>query len=436
MRYLPLIIGAAFAAPTSLVSHAADLEFNGFLSATGGIALKQFENNRGEEEDVLDYTDDLSFNNDSLFGLQAQARLSDKTSVTGQIISRGEDDYATELAWGYVSYAATNNLTLRMGRFRTPYYTYSAFIDVGYAYPWITPSDSFYSIQFNNIDGVDLVYNTPLTENTELELQVYTGSVNDEFQLADIDRQLVSKVRNQIGLASTISYGDFSFRASIHTGDFTAENFTSIVLEDRLEGGSTIQDLKNNLSALAPALGIESIVNDINADLEIDELETRFTQAGIKYDGERFFFVSEINRVDFDGGPAADQKRFHSTFGVNFGNTTVFVGYAESDDEPADLLKGLAGQNIDQQIFEKAGIADTNFESALNAVSITLSQISETVTAGIRYDFDAGAALKIQYDAITRPKDTISSQIISPAPGGLDGDSSEGVLRFGVDLVF
>lgn len=397
MRYTPLLLSAIFIAPASY----AELSLNGFLSAVGGQAL---------DEPVRQYEEDFTFTQDTLFGLQARADLSDKLSVTGQIVSRGEDDYKTELAWGYMAYQLNESLTARMGRFRTPFYSYSDFIEVGYAYPWIAPADEVYALQFDNIDGFDVLYSAPLFGDLSVDLQFYAGAVNDDFELEKAKQTLDMQTRNHAGLAATFYYGDFSLRASTHSAKLTAQNFDSIS-----SNGQTIAFLKTSLDSAQALIGQAALFDAIKSDLAIDDLSTTFTQFGFKYDGEYVFLVSELTELDFDGGPAADQKRMHASLGFHWGSATLYTSYAKADDEAANLTKGLEQFNSPQL---------TPLITALETISETLSITSETTSVGIRYDFDAGAAFKIQYDQISTPSATS------------DKDDNNGLIRFGVDLVF
>lgn len=413
MRYTPLLFSALFSAP---LSYAGDLELNGFLSAIGGVATKQHDAalsaDETSKESILGYGEDVTFNSDSVFGLQVSASLSDKTSIVGQLISRGSDDYQTELSWAYVSYAASKNLTLSLGRFRTPFYTYSAFIEVGYAYPWIAPSSDVYSIQLDNIDGVDAVYSSSLTENVSLDLQLYAGSVNSDFNIESADFSLDAETRNHIGFAATLNYSNLSLRGSIHQADITVANLDSV----ELGAGQSIGTLR----AALDSFGLDSEL------LNINDVGAVFAQAGLKYDGERIFFIAELIDVDFDGDtPLADQSRYHSTLGLNFGNAMVYVGYAESDDEPVALDSDLGGN---AQLEAVLG-------APLRAIASAFAVVNETKTVGIRYNFDTGAAVKLQYESFSSPATDRVSLILNP-DADLSGDISEGIVRFGVDLVF
>ena len=130
-----------------------DLGIYGFLSVGASMLVNNNENeDKGVDGVTLDGFDDQSgnFKQDAIFGLQITKQINESTSATGQLVSRGTSDYNTEASWAFVTYNANKDLDLRMGRLRIPFFYYSEFLEVGYAYNWIrTPSD-VYSIPFHN----------------------------------------------------------------------------------------------------------------------------------------------------------------------------------------------------------------------------------------------------------------------------------------------
>lgn len=413
MRYMPLLLSAAIVAPAA---HA-DIQLNGFLSAVGGTAT---------DEPIRNYEKDFTFTQDSIFGLQARADLSDKLSITGQLVSRGKDDFATELAWGYLAYEASKNLTLRMGRFRTPFYFYSDFLEVGYAYPWVAPAHEVYEgLQFDNINGMDAIYNVTLFNTIEAQFQTYFGSMNDEYALNKSGQVLDAQTRNNLGLSATFGIGDFSLRASAHSAKTTIHDFNDIVLDK--ESQTTLASFKlqlEQLGAAAPTLGVPALsqmTQELITELDLNDTETTFTQIGLKYDGEYLFGVAEATNLDFKTGPAADQQRYFVSTGVNIGSTVLFVSYSEADDEAVDLSKELTALNQNPALAPTL----TPVIDALDGISQALTVTSKTTSVGIRYDFEPGAALKLQFDNIDTPDATDPTKT-----------NSQGLVRFGVDLVF
>ena len=62
------------------------------------------------------YDDDIKYDVETRFGLQAMAVLDGKLGVTAQVISEGIDDFKPELEWAYLSYAYSDSINFRLGR--------------------------------------------------------------------------------------------------------------------------------------------------------------------------------------------------------------------------------------------------------------------------------------------------------------------------------
>ncbi|WP_054114236.1 hypothetical protein [Marinagarivorans algicola] len=414
MRYPPLLLSAALLAPASY----ADIQFNGFLSAVGGVAT---------DEPIRGYEKDATFKNDTLFGLQASADISDKLSLTGQLVSRGADDYATDLSWGYLAYNVSSKFRVRMGRFRTPFYSSSDFLEVGYAYPWITPADEVYALEFDNIEGVDLFYNTTLFDTVNVDLQAYYGSVSTDTPINESASGDVidTETRNHFGISVVLGVSDFSLRLSGHNAKLFVKDFQNAVNVPNIEAPDPrVAPLVTVAQFIASAkklnkensLGADEFIVDIeNRINDIEETSATFLAASLRYDGEYGFAVAEGTNLTYDKGPSAEQTRFMLGAGVNIGSATIFTSYSEADDEYVDLTEQLVpfGDKFERSI------------AVLGAISESLGTTSNTISFGVRYDFEPGAAIKIQYDAVS-----------TPDPLKPDEDITNGLLRFGVDLVF
>lgn len=126
-----------------------EINFSGFGQIVGGTIS-------GDADTVYGYDSDISFTEESLFGLQVNARVNDRVSATAQLIGRGQDDFSPEFAWAYLTYQFTDQWSLRAGRIRLPVFRYSDFLDVGYAFHWTrTPSSVYGVLDFSEIDGLN-----------------------------------------------------------------------------------------------------------------------------------------------------------------------------------------------------------------------------------------------------------------------------------------
>lgn len=101
------------------------------------------------------------FENDSKFGLQLTARVTDKLSAVVQVIAQHEYDNTLKprLEWANVKYAFTPDFSVRVGRIEVPTFLNSEYRNVGYAFPWVRLPVEMYNTQpLTNSDGADISY--------------------------------------------------------------------------------------------------------------------------------------------------------------------------------------------------------------------------------------------------------------------------------------
>ncbi len=97
--------------------------------------------------------------NESMVGLQANAKVDDKLSAVLQIDARGLNGYQPSVDWAYASYQLTNTFTVQAGHKRLPLYMYSDYNYVGYAFPWVRPPVDLYGWEIYSYDGANVQYN-------------------------------------------------------------------------------------------------------------------------------------------------------------------------------------------------------------------------------------------------------------------------------------
>jgi hypothetical protein len=128
----------------SLPSQAQDkIQWSGFGNIAAGMTT-------GSDDELFGYDNDVDFNPESLFALQAKANLSEKLSVTAQIMSRGSEDFDLGVEWAYLQYQLTDAASINVGKLRLPFYMYSDSLDVGYSYHWLRTPQSVYRVAFDN----------------------------------------------------------------------------------------------------------------------------------------------------------------------------------------------------------------------------------------------------------------------------------------------
>ena len=104
----------------------AAIKFSGYGSVIAGKTLGTVDDpfNPGQKRDEIltadfydvgQYTNDLTFNAESIFALQAVMDLSPDFKVTAQLVAKGVDDFEPEFDWYYLTYhiPSLNQITFK-----------------------------------------------------------------------------------------------------------------------------------------------------------------------------------------------------------------------------------------------------------------------------------------------------------------------------------
>jgi len=367
---LALVIALCMTAP---LAQAGDLSLSGVLSVGGGLVDDESSpGDNGYDEE------DLTFDK-NLLGLQVTGQVNEKITATAQLIARSENDYEVNAEWAYLTWQASDSVKVRAGRLRTPFYMYSDFLDVGYAYAWITPPSEVYYLPFNNVDGVD-IYATQTLGIFDTSIQAYFGSFDDELMLGGVPSE--AKTRNQMGVAGTLGKDWWTLRAAYHQSELTVD-VTPIPISPTMTMGGFATTLT--------ALGYP----DNAARLLVEEDDAVFTEFGINIDTGRFVAAAEY--VEFDATDALFSKniRQYVMAGVRTGSWLFHVTGSQAKDEASDPAAGIP-PNQTMPIFGSTNVLIGTLQA------IAQSQVTErdVLSLGVRWDVASSTALKFQVDDV------------------------------------
>jgi hypothetical protein len=370
---------------TAQTTSAADIQFRGFASFVGGSTLSS-------DDTLYGYDDTLNFRHESLMALQVDAKLDQKLKATMQVIGRGQNSYDPVIEWAYLTYDISEHLQVSAGRIRIPFYRYSDFIDVGYAYNWLSVPQTVYGFEFSGYDGLSFVYNNQFG-SWDSTLQVIYGQFEGETLGYD------ANLENLAGLNWTATRDWLTLRAGYIRSKVTILLPEVETLADTIGsvGGTYSQDLLR----LADNLRVEGDESD-------------FFSFALGVDRNNFLFDVEYIQYSVDDSLLAETDAYYVAAGYRFGKWIPLLTYSKSkSDPPNDVLNGvpadaanisLGGPTVGQIVAGAA--AATEDETTL-------------IDVALRYDFHHSAAFKI---AFTEAE-------------GMDGEKNR-LLRFGVDLVF
>ena len=371
-RLAAAIIVALGATSTSAL--AADTQIKGFASVVAGVSSD-------EDSSLFGYNDKISFKPESLFALQVSSDLGDGLSATAQIMSRGEDDYAAVFEWAYLSYEISDSSQLNVGRLRIPFYRYSDFLDVGYAYNWNRPPSSVYNSIFSTYDGVSYVYSNNLGM-VDSSVQLIAGSHSSETDVGS------AKLDNLMGVNWTLNYDWLTARVGYFVADVTV-NLNN-------EGLITIINSLDNAG-----------LTDVADTIRVEEDFGDFIAIGLSADYNDFLFDFELISSGTEDAIAAGQDSAYVSVGYRFDEWTVLATVETREDGFDDSLYG--------QVPSVYAPLDAYVDGAFKGQEIE----QDIISLGARYNFHPAAALKFDYTSSeTNDADAIN------------------VFTVGVDLVF
>ncbi|MEW5681060.1 MAG: porin [Pseudomonadota bacterium] len=370
---LTLTLAALLAAPAH-----ADLTINGFASIKAGMTLDS-------DSTLYGYTDELDFKNESLFAVQVMSDLGEKLSVTAQLMGRGREDFNAEFEWAFLSYQLTDNMQINAGRLRTPFYKYSDFKDVGYAYDWSRVPEAVYNLDFDNIEGVSL-YRTATLGSFDSTLQLIAGSFDGDAVVTGLTVQ--AKIDQILGATWELSRDGISARLAYLTGDTSLSN----------------PDI-DALTGILTASGLGAVARAI----DVNEESSTFLGLALTLDKNDWVAVAEITRTEVDDSLIAEQNGYYVSVGHRFDSLTPYISYEKRDNDAKRDIIALLPQGVPAQLALGVTQAVERFEVKRDAWNL-----------GLRYDFHPSAAFKAQ---LTRVNNDIT-----------DDDTS--LITLGVDLVF
>lgn len=321
------------------------------------------------------YTEDPTFEPDSIMGLQFSHKFDDKLTATAQVIAKAETNWRADLAWAYLSYEATDNLQLFFGRQRIPFYAYSEFIDVGYTYHWNTPPGQVYSAPLDTVNGFGAVYTHEIghfTSKWHLTLGEGRNSPTDRFVFDYPDLK---------NLVWSIEQDNYKFRLNYGTSRQAFENAGFNALAAPFEQQGPAAGLSDDQ--------IQNIVNKIISDYtnNDDDDTIAFLIAGFNYNNGNWLIASEYSQLTFKNSLVPSQDVWYASVGYQFNNITPHFTYGGQDPKIPNTDFLLPAEATGDAIL-------VGTSQAIRAITQSFSNNQRIATVGVRWDFHPSVALK------------------------------------------
>lgn len=333
------------------------LEFSGFARLVLGYLDES-------NATYLGYDNSLSLSQQSLIALQADYQISNKLSLTAQVIGHSGKERDSGVEWLYFTYEPNRFSQIKLGRQRTPFFNYSDVIDVGFAYPWITlPQQVYSSVFFSTFDGVLGSYEWNY-QGVILNVEAFWGSFNGDVVSSGAEIQ--ANINDLQGAIFNVTYDNFNFRTAYHRTD------AFIGLDD-------LTDFRNNLDLFGFTESAESL--SPNGEIE-------FFQVGASYETLDYFLRSEITGIRAESNVVPNINSFFVSAGYNYFPYTSYISYGKTNSRYGDPVNEIPVGVNPQLDGLSAGfdfiVSQLPFDS------------SESITIGTRFDWLTNLAIKAE----------------------------------------
>lgn len=311
--------------------------------------------------------DEISYEVDSLLGLQFDHQINDSLKATVQTVlkQRSVNDLDTSVEWAYLTYQNSNAWVARFGRVAINLTMLDEFGNVGYAYDWVRPTTEFYgSIPIYSIDGGDFTYRRA-TDNGFASVKLFAGNSQRHYESSDFD------MTPFIGAAFQLEANQLSYRASISQTKLT--NFYSqriSLLNAAYESGS--------LAAYANAPGVQEILDK----LDINDSRVNYYSLGADYRNGNWRVLGEVAYLDSNAELFLPYITAYTGVVKRFEQYSLFslLSHGHTTKSPYQATQAAYIPEIVQTIFNYADVDQTTF------------------SVGTRWDFKPNLALKLQWD--------------------------------------
>lgn len=353
---------------------------------------------------AVGYSRQWSATVDSRAGVQAGVHLNRDWSAVVQLVSERtlRNGYGPAVEWAYVQYRATPDLSLRVGRITLPLFLAGDYRKAGYALPWVRPPVELYgAIPLSSSDGADLSY------------RWQSGAANHVTQFfygrADVPAtpEARAKAHGLTGVSHIATAGALTLRASVLRADLSVDLARPLF------------DGLRQFDAQGDALADQYQLNPKRAYV---------ATLGFNYDPGRWFAMGEIARMNAHSY-MGDKTAAYLSAGYRHRDLTPYVIYAISR---PNVPNSVAGLDLAGQPAQRVA-AGAQLNGGLNQLLAAIAR-QNTASAGVRWDFYSGYALKLQYDRIL-PLSGSTGTLINVQPGFRAGEPVS-LFSAAVDFVF
>lgn len=403
---------------------------NGFFSAgfstlktSNGLGFLSTQNFDGK------VSNKVTAEPESHVGIQFTGKVNDKADFVTQIVSRGGNDFDSAVEWAFLKYQLNDDITLRAGRLRTPFFQLSEYLEVQYAMPWVRGPQELYGASISSYTGVDALYRTRFA-GINVAAQVFYGS-DDSIGANAAVRVKLDKLH---GFRLSAEYKGFNAAVSFSRANATFSDFTEGSVQ---ENAAKLRDAAINFTVTAqlsqpgntftaeqiraglladPTQPLSSPY--IGEDTAIDNGVAQFANVSLGYTNGPLDIRAEAMQQKVDG-VFQDEEAHYLSVAYRIGDFTPYVYtarvYTIDDEERRKAAAQIAQwQAAFKPVYEgfkqnlpANPLEATQLEAGLDATFNGLETLRKSVNSftgehssyavGVRWDFMTNLALKFEY---------------------------------------
>ncbi len=300
---------------------------------------------------------------DSVIGLQASWEIAPKWQAVAQGLSRYRYDrsFKPEVAWAFIKYEPTPNLSLRAGRLGTEFLMQADSRWVGYSFLTVRPpGDFFWYLPFYSIHGADVALSAPVGEGV-VRGKAFYGLSNGYIPLSD--EQWNIKSSPMLGGYLEYQTGPWQLRASYANIRFKRDLPITAMVK---------KEINYDLSA------------DQQSFLAAENTRTHYYSLGLVYDRGPWQAQLMLNHIHQGTKVLEDSDGGYALLGYRVREVTPYVGYSWI-----------------RSTKRKRPVTSNPFADGVTAVVMQDAHSEQGTTfLGMRWDVARNVALKAQWDKI------------------------------------
>lgn len=322
---------------------------------------------------------EFSFANYTLLGLQLDAQVSDRLSLTVQGIAspNNENGHWLELEWANAKYQLTDSFDVRVGRMRSPTFMFSDILHVAYSYDWIHLPDMYTLVPFNKYQGIELSHNWML-DDLYISSSVLYGQASSMFRDGK-GNQAEGEAENAFGAYLRLIYNELSMRVAYSRSSYT---YDDPIVNQGIDQFST--------------LGIAQI-SDFIERYQIQDTALDYVSVGMRYDFEQSYLLGEYMHFNTESF-LADRSSWYFGAGYNFETWAPYVLFSKTIYK--ENVSNIPTEGATPEEIQTIMIANQLMRQSLEKSDATM----DTFSIGMRYDMAENMLFKLQYDKKKRPK--------------------------------